>query len=88
MSKMSFTEHPASVGESYLTHLRHASGFSLSLLGAGFACMLHALVPFLCTKTASRIVARLHTRMIVNRSAGISVHRAPASVRARRARAA
>jgi hypothetical protein len=88
--KVSFTEHPASVGESYTTHFRHAAGFSISMLRGGLACMVHAVFPFLCTKTGSGIVAQLNTRMITNRHAGVSIHR-PAPSRSspnRQARAA
>jgi hypothetical protein len=79
MKKFSFTEHPASVGESYFTHLRHAAGFSFAMLGGGLACMVHAIFPFLCTKTGSGIVASLNVRMITNRHAGVSIHRRSAS---------
>jgi hypothetical protein len=73
--KVSFTEHPTSVGESYTAHFRHAAGFSFSMLRGGLACMVHAIFPFLCTKTGSGIVAQLNTRMITNRHAGVSIHR-------------
>jgi len=63
-----FTEHPASVGETYGEHLRAAAGFALTLLRAGCACLLHALLPFLFVHTGSRAVERLHDRMVVNRS--------------------
>ena len=63
-----FTEHPASVGETYGEHLRAAAGFAFTLLRAGCACLLHALLPFLCVHTGSRAVERLHDRMVVNRS--------------------
>ena len=87
---MSFVEHPASVGESYLTHLRHASGFSFSMFRGGLACMVHAIFPFLFTKTASGIVASLYTRMVTNRAAGVSIHRrtTPAAAARRRIHAA
>jgi hypothetical protein len=88
--KVSFTEHPASVGESYTTHFRHAAGFSISMLRGGLACMVHAVFPFLCTKTGSGIVAQLNTRMITNRHAGVSIHRPmrPQTTPNRQARAA
>jgi len=87
---VSFTEHPASVGESYATHFCHAAGFSFSMLKGGIACMVHAVFPFLCTKTGSGIVAQLNTRMIVNRHSGVSIHRPATSRRSsnRQARAA
>ena len=45
-----FTDHPASVGESYAEHLVTASGFGLRMVLAGLACMVHALLPFLFIK--------------------------------------
>lgn len=57
-----FTDHPASVEETYLEHAAFAGRFSLALFGAGCAALVHALFPFMFEKTASRIVARLHAR--------------------------
>lgn len=62
-----FTEHPASVGETYGEHLAHASGFGWRMILGGFACILHGLLPFLFVKTGSRQIETLHGRMIVNR---------------------
>ncbi len=66
--KQLFTDHPASVGETYLEHAIHAVGFGAALLFGALGCFLHALVPAFCTATGSRIVARLYDRMILNRS--------------------
>lgn len=63
-----FTEHPASVGETYGEHLVHASGFGLRMILGGFACILHGLLPFLFVKTGSKQIETLHGRMVVNRS--------------------
>lgn len=63
-----FTRHPASVGETYRQHLRHASGFGLAMLAGGLACLVHGIFPFLCKRTGSQTIARLHERMIVNRA--------------------
>ena len=62
-----FTEHPASVGETYGEHLRAASGFAALMVFGGIACFVHALFPFLCVRTGSRCIAQLHDRMVVNR---------------------
>ena len=62
-----FTRHPASVGESYAEHMRHAGGFAVAMLVGGLACFVHAVFPFLCKKTGSDTIARLHHRMVVNR---------------------
>jgi hypothetical protein len=89
MTRLSFTEHPASVGENYFVHFRHAAGFSFSMLRGSLACLVHAIFPFLCTKTGSGIIASLNTRMITNRNALVAhtrIHRVAQS--AKRANAA
>ncbi|HEX4002353.1 MAG TPA: DUF6356 family protein [Candidatus Acidoferrales bacterium] len=67
-SRLSFTEHPAAVGETYGQHLQSALGFSLSMIGGGLACMVHAVFPFLFEKTGSTTIRGLHERMIAHRS--------------------
>lgn len=62
-----FTEHPQSVGETYAEHLGVALGFSARLLAASLVCFVHALLPWLFTRSASRSVGRLHDRMVLNR---------------------
>jgi hypothetical protein len=62
-----FTKHPASVGETYLQHLRAACTFGLCMLVGGAVCLLHAVLPFLCIRTASDCVAELHDRMSARR---------------------
>lgn len=63
-----FTQHPASVGETYGQHLRQASGFGGRLIIAGLACLLHGVFPFLFVKTGSRQIVHLHDKMVTNRS--------------------
>jgi hypothetical protein len=58
-----FLEHPHSVGESYGRHLRAALGFSALLFLAATVCLIHALVPALFERRASRIVTELNDRM-------------------------
>lgn len=62
-----FTDHPATVGETYWQHLASAWGFSWRMMLASLACLVHALLPFLFEKTGSRAITRLHDRMVVNR---------------------
>ncbi|PRD44009.1 hypothetical protein C5748_09220 [Phyllobacterium phragmitis] len=57
-----FTEHPASVDETYFEHMAFAAGFSAKLFAAAFAAMIHALLPFLFEKTASGIIRTLYER--------------------------
>lgn len=58
-----FTEHPASVGESYFQHLRFASRTGTTMLIGGCACFVHGLMPFLCTTTGSRTIRALAARL-------------------------
>ena len=62
-----FTDHPASVEETYGQHFMAAMGFGLRMIWGGFVCMLHAFVPgAFCTK-GSDTIQELHERMVVNR---------------------
>ncbi|KNG94051.1 DUF6356 family protein [Pseudaestuariivita atlantica] len=58
-----FTSHPASVGETYFEHMRVAFGFAGALALAAGAAAIHAVIPALCEKTASRRIAALHARL-------------------------
>jgi hypothetical protein len=55
-----FTDHPASVEESYIEHLFFAFRFAFWLAVAGWAALVHAFIPGLCEKTASSIIRRLY----------------------------
>lgn len=59
----SFTEHPASVGESYLQHYFFATRFSGRLLAAAGAAFMHALVPAWFEKTASQHIGKMHQEL-------------------------
>lgn len=63
-----FTEHPESVGESYVEHLVNATGFAVRMMLAGAACLVHAVFPFLFVKTGSRMITELNDRMVVHRA--------------------
>lgn len=58
-----FTAHPQTVGESYFEHMGFALWFASRLLLAGGAALVHAVLPFLCETTASRIIRELHQRI-------------------------
>ena len=62
-----FTDHPQSVGETYLEHARQATCFALRLLGSGLACLVHAVIPALCRTAGSDAIERLHMDMVVLR---------------------
>lgn len=65
--KRLFTDHPRSVGESYAEHLFTASRFGGRMVFSGFACLVHAVLPFLFVRTGSAAIAELHDAMVVNR---------------------
>lgn len=58
-----FTEHPASVGETYGEHFRVATSFAGQLALAAGAAAVHAVVPSLCEKSASTRIHALHQTM-------------------------
>ncbi|MCP4876312.1 MAG: capsule biosynthesis protein [Gammaproteobacteria bacterium] len=62
-----FTDHPASVGENYFEHLFTATRFSLGLLIAALARLVHAVLPFLFVKTGSQRVTTLYRHMVSQR---------------------
>lgn len=65
--KKLFTDHPSSVGETYVEHMGVATGTGLTLIGAGIACFIHGFLPFLFTTTAKDTIMRLHHRIVTHR---------------------
>lgn len=65
--RISFTEHPASVGETYFGHLFSALSFCGKMTLALMACLVHAFLPFLFEKTGSQMITRLMDDMVHNR---------------------
>ncbi|MDR7038459.1 hypothetical protein J2X36_003223 [Methylobacterium sp. BE186] len=61
--KRLFTEHPSSLGESYMQHMRASLSYAVPLLGASLAAFVHAAFPFLFKTAASASVKRLYNRM-------------------------
>ena len=64
-----FRDHPQSLGMSWADHGVGAVVIGARMVGAGLACIVHAVVPGLFTETAGRTVKSLHDHM-VNRRAG------------------
>ena len=64
-----FTEHPQSVGESYVQHFGVASRFGAKMIVGGLGAVLHAIVPALCKTTGSRTIDGLHAEMVAKRNA-------------------
>ena len=51
-----FVDHPRDIGEGYAEHATHALWIGARMILSGFACLVHALVPGLFVRTASRTV--------------------------------
>jgi hypothetical protein len=62
--KRFFTEHPASVGETYGQHLVFAVALGSRMVLGGLACMLHGVLPELCKTTGSRTIRALALRLV------------------------
>lgn len=63
-----FTDHPRSLGMSWLGHGTGAVKIGLRMIGSGLACLVHAAVPALFTETAGRTVSDLHDHMVRRRA--------------------
>ncbi|QUD89689.1 DUF6356 family protein [Phenylobacterium montanum] len=63
MFKRLFLDHPRTVNETYFEHQRAAFFYGSTLLVAGLACIVHGLVPALCTTSGSRRVNKLSHHM-------------------------
>lgn len=83
MLKQLFTDHPASVDETYLEHFGVALSFSLKLLFGGLVCLVHAIFPFLFIKTGSQVISGLHERMVQSRNRHVAQVSDEASTEAR-----
>jgi hypothetical protein len=64
-----FAEHPRSLGMSWAEHGVGAVVIGARLVGAGLACIVHAIIPGMFTETAGRTVTDIHDHM-VKRKAG------------------
>ena len=53
-------QHLVEAGETYFEHLSFAATVGLMALAGGLACLIHAIVPGLCTRTASRTIGLLN----------------------------
>ena len=62
-----FTDHPASVDETYWQHLWAAAGFGFRMIWGGIVCLVHALVPGAFATAGSDMICELHERMVTNR---------------------
>ena len=58
-----FTEHPRSLGMSWASHGIGALGIGARLVGAGCACLVHAVIPAMFTQTAGKTVTDMYDHM-------------------------
>lgn len=72
-----FTDHPASVNETYFQHMGMAFGFGGRMLLGSLACFVHAFFPWLCLTRGSDTIRQLHHRMVTHRVVRPAAH--PAS---------
>lgn len=64
-----FNEHPRALGMSWAEHGAGAAIIGARMVGAGLACIVHAVFPGLFTETAGRTVKDLYDHM-TKRKAG------------------
>ncbi len=58
-----FTDHPRTLGMSYVVHGVGAAKIALVLIGAGVACLIHSIVPGWFTHTAGKTVSDIYGEM-------------------------
>ena len=58
-----FTQHPKSVGETYLEHFFVAISFSFRLFLSSIAALVHAFIPALFKKTASTQIEKMYGKI-------------------------
>ena len=71
MTDRLFMEHPRSLGMSWAGHGIGAVKIGATLVGAGLACMIHAIIPGWFTQTAGKTVTHMYDHM-TKRKAGAS----------------
>ena len=78
-----FFDHPHAFGETYWQHHRRALHFGVSMISAGAACLMHALLPAVFVRTASSMVQTLYDEMRATRRLGGIPHDRPSLVAVR-----
>jgi hypothetical protein len=58
-----FLEHPRSLGMSWVDHGIGAVAIGARLVGAGLACLVHAIVPGVFTQTAGKTITHMYDHM-------------------------
>ena len=63
-----FLHHPRSLGMTWARHGAGAVVIGATLIGAGAACLVHALVPGWFTQTAGKTVSRMNDHVVRRRA--------------------
>lgn len=58
-----FTDHPRTLGMNWAVHGAGAARIAFVLIGAGLACLVHAVVPGWFTQTAGKTVTNIYGDM-------------------------
>jgi hypothetical protein len=70
--RKAFTDHPASVDETYVEHFRVATHYSRELAGASLKALVHAFVPGMCCTSASEKIKQLHAEVTTGHRAELA----------------
>jgi hypothetical protein len=63
-----FVEHPRSLGMTWAGHGAGAAKIGAELMGAGLACMVHAVIPGCFTQTAGKTVTRIYDHIQIRKA--------------------
>ena len=77
MAERLFLEHPRSLGMSWAGHGVGAVAIGARLVGAGLACMIHALVPGVFTQTAGKTITDMYDHMAKRKAGAIDPEKWP-----------
>lgn len=72
-----FLEHPRALGMSWAEHGAGAVAIGARMVGAGLACIVHAVFPGLFTETAGRTVKDLYAHMARRKAGAANPHAWP-----------
>ena len=51
------------MGPAGMASFGHAAWFGVRMIGGGLACLVHAVFPFLCVRTGSQMMNKLHSKL-------------------------
>jgi Family of unknown function (DUF6356) len=68
MANRLFLDHPRSLGMSWAGHGIGALAIGVRLVGAGLACLVHAVIPGVFTQTAGKTITDMYDHMAQRRA--------------------